>query len=72
MASIVYPYYLSLIHIFLINRDKRVCVLEPKGQYTGTALGIDKNGELIVRKDDGEIVSVYAGEVSVRGVYGYV
>lgn len=56
----------------LINRDKRVCVLEPKGQYTGTALGINKNGELIVRKDDGEIVSVYAGEVSVRGVYGYV
>ena len=27
---------------------------------------------LIVRKEDGTIEEVYAGEVSVRGVYGYV
>ena len=56
----------------LINKDETVCVLEPKGQYTGTALGIDKNGELLVKKEDGTVVNVYAGEVSVRGVYGYV
>ena len=36
------------------------------------ALGIDKNGELIVRREDGTSEHVYAGEVSVRGVYGYV
>lgn len=59
-------------HRLLVNKDERVCVLEPSGQYTGTALGIDKNGELIVKKDSGEIQLVYAGEVSVRGVYGYV
>lgn len=56
----------------LINKDQKVCVMEPKGMYTGTALGVDANGELIVKKDSGETVSVYAGEVSVRGVYGYV
>ncbi len=56
----------------LINKDQKVCVMEPKGRYTGTALGVDANGELIVKKDSGETVSVYAGEVSVRGVYGYV
>ena len=29
-------------------------------------------GELIVELPDGEIKNVYAGEVSVRGIYGYV
>lgn len=59
-------------HSFLINKDQKVCVLDPGGEYTGTALGINKNGELIVEKNNGEISLVYAGEVSVRGVYGYV
>ena len=59
-------------HNLLVNKDQKVCVLDPGGEYTGTALGIDKNGELIVRKDNGEVTLVYAGEVSVRGVYGYV
>lgn len=59
-------------HSLLINRNEKVCVEDPKGKYTGTALGIDKNGELIVKKDSGETAVVYAGEVSVRGVYGYV
>ena len=58
-------------HRFLVNKDKIVCVMEQKGKYMGTALGIDRYGELIVKKEDGSIVLVYAGEVSVRGVYGY-
>ena len=58
---------------FLVNRDREVCVLDPKGAYEGTARGINENGELLVeRKSDGELVQVYAGEVSVRGIYGYV
>lgn len=56
----------------LINRGKRVRVLDPKGEYEGIAHGINENGGLIVeRQDNGELVYVYAGEVSVRGVYGY-
>ena len=48
-------------------------MLDPKGAYEGTARGINENGELLVeRKSDGELVQVYAGEVSVRGIYGYV
>lgn len=38
----------------------------------GHATGIDENGGLIVRYDSGEIGVVYSGEVSVRGMYGYV
>lgn len=54
------------------NCGKEVRVLDPKGEYTGTAMSINEQGELIVKKEDGTIVQVYAGEVSVRGIYGYV
>lgn len=56
----------------LANCGRKVCVLDPKGEFTGTAKGINDNGELLVEKEDGQLVTVYAGEVSVRGIYGYV
>ena len=56
----------------LISAGRKVKVLDPKGEFTGEALGIQEMGELLVKKESGEIVSVYAGEVSVRGIYGYV
>lgn len=56
----------------LLNKNRIVRVLEPGNEYTGTALGINKEGELLVDKEDGTRIAVYAGEVSVRGVYGYV
>lgn len=56
----------------LAGIGSRVRVLDPKGEYEGISRGINSTGELIVEKDDGEAVNVYAGEVSVRGIYGYV
>lgn len=56
----------------LINKDRDVCVLDPKGEYTGRAKGITTTGELRVELQDGREELVYAGEVSVRGIYGYV
>ncbi len=56
----------------LVNVDKKVCVLDPGQEFEGVAQGIDDKGQLLVQKDDGNVVAVYAGEVSVRGVYGYV
>ena len=38
----------------------------------GTALDVDEAGALIVRFDDGATAPVNSGEVSVRGMYGYV
>ena len=55
----------------LVNRDAEVKVLDPKGEYTGMAKGIDKDGDLLVETKDGAVKKVYAGEVSVRGLYGY-
>ena len=56
----------------LVNRDREVRVLETGHEYTGHAIGIDKNGELLVRRENGQVETIYAGEVSVRGIYGYV
>lgn len=56
----------------LVNADERVKVLEPGNEYEAHAEGINELGELVVRKDDGTIENVFAGEVSVRGIYGYV
>lgn len=56
----------------LINRDRQVRVLDPKGEYEGIARGITETGELMVETAEGVCKKVYAGEVSVRGLYGYV
>jgi len=56
----------------LINMDAQVLVLDPAGEYAGISRGISRTGELIVERESGEQVLVYAGEVSVRGLYGYV
>ena len=56
----------------LVNRDKEVCVLEPDHTYHAHAKGINALGELVVKTMEGEEKTVFAGEVSVRGIYGYV
>lgn len=38
----------------------------------GTALDVDETGALVVHFDDGQIRAVNSGEVSIRGMYGYV
>jgi len=55
----------------LVNRNQEVKVLSPAGEYTGVAKGITNIGELIVDTKEG-IQLVSSGEVSVRGIYGYV
>ena len=55
-----------------VNNGTRVMVHDPKGEFEAYSKGIDERGELIVEMDDGTIRKIYAGEVSVRGIYGYV
>lgn len=56
----------------LINCGREVIIQEPEKKYTAWACGINKNGELLVETEDGRKEAIYAGEVSVRGLYGYV
>lgn len=55
-----------------LNAGNKVRVLDPNGEYTGVSHGINAMGELLVETEDSQIREVYAGEVSVRGIYGYV
>ncbi len=58
---------------YLVNRDRKVRILDPIAPYTGVAKGITQTGELtVIRDDNGETECVGNGEVSVRGVEGYV
>ena len=55
----------------LVNMNKAVRVLDPKEPVDGKAMGITPKGELIVDTwESRKLVS--SGEVSVRGIYGYV
>ncbi|MGL5435779.1 MAG: biotin--[acetyl-CoA-carboxylase] ligase [Lachnospiraceae bacterium] len=56
----------------LVNRERQVNVLAPDGAYSGVSHGIDAMGQLLVEKEDKTVVPVMSGEVSVRGIYGYV
>ena len=56
----------------LVNLGNEVCVLDPAGEYRGISEGINREGALLVRLSDGTLKEIISGEVSVRGVYGYV
>lgn len=54
----------------LINKEVRV--INGNNEVICTVIDIDDEGELIVKHKDGTINRVISGEVSVRGIYGYV
>ena len=55
-----------------VTIGKDVEVLRPDKMEKGRALDVDENGGLVVRYADGREETVSSGEVSVRGLYGYV
>ncbi len=55
----------------LVNTGKEVKIVEKDVERIGVAKGIDERGKLIV-DFGGKKEHIYCGEVSVRGLYGYV
>ena len=55
----------------LVNLDNQVQIIKDKEALLGTARGVNAQGELLVETKEG-IKKILSGEVSVRGVYGYV
>lgn len=55
-----------------ITLQNQVKVIDEAESYVATPVDIDKTGALIVDKEDGTRQTIVSGEVSVRGVYGYV
>ncbi len=56
---------------WLVNRDREVRVLDPAGPWEGIARGIGTRGRAS-GGDEGGPAAGDSGEVSVRGLYGYV
>lgn len=56
----------------LANYNNQVKILDTKESYVGVSQGINQFGELIVMDESGKLQIVRSGEVSVRGIYGYV
>ena len=56
----------------LINKGRTVKAIYADRELVGEALGINKEGELIIKAEDGSETAIRPGEVSVRGLYGYV
>ena len=55
-----------------ITVGRPVRILRGERIREGTATGIDENGALLVRYENGETEVIVSGEVSVRGTHGYI
>ena len=64
--------YLEAYRKDCVNLGKTVQLLEGGARRTAQAVGIDDGFGLVVREEDGTERVVRSGEVSVRGLYGYV
>lgn len=57
-------------HCITLGQD--VAVHAPDTLWHGKALDVDADGGLLVQHPDGSLRTVSSGEVSVRGLYGYI
>lgn len=64
--------YLEAYRRNCVNLGRTVRLQGPAGEETATAVGIDEDFGLIVEDSTGKRRTVRSGEVSVRGLYGYV
>ncbi len=55
-----------------ITIGQEISLLRADTVQHGTALDVDEHGGLLVRFADGQIETVQSGEVSIRGMYGYL
>lgn len=55
-----------------VTLGREVSILRGEDVTHGQAIDVDEEGALIVRYADGTVEAVNSGEVSVRGMYGYL
>lgn len=67
------PDWLEAYRARCVTLGRQVQLLSPgRPPIQATALDVGEAAELLVRLEDGSVQAVNAGEVSVRGLYGYV
>ena len=57
---------------YCVTLGKKILVVRGDESAYGEALDLDEDGGLLVRFSDGTEKIVNSGEVSIRGMYGYV
>lgn len=57
---------------YLVHMNQPVRIVEGNNMREAVARGINAQGGLIVEHINGEMETIYSGEISVRGIYGYV
>ena len=55
-----------------VTIGREISLLQGDRVFHGTALDVAEDGSLLVRMADGKVKTVVSGEVSVRGMYGYL
>lgn len=55
-----------------VTIGQEISILRGDQVSHGTALSVDDEGGLLVRLTDGSLTTVTSGEVSIRGMYGYL
>ena len=66
-TSFIVPYKRDCVTL-----NQHVRVIQASGEFTGIAKDLTEDGGLVVQKDDGTQFTVGTGEVSIRGLYGYL
>lgn len=61
---------ISRANSLLIGKDIRI--IRGNNEKKGKALDIDNRGQLIVELENGNIEEIFSGEVSIRGINGYI
>ena len=57
----------------LVHKGQQVHILNGAKESQGLCQGMDETGALLVTKEgETQVTKIISGEISVRGVYGYV
>jgi BirA family biotin operon repressor/biotin-[acetyl-CoA-carboxylase] ligase len=65
----------AIMHRFrtrCITIGQEISILRGDQVLHGVAVGVESDGALTVRLSGGDLTSIASGEVSIRGMYGYV
>lgn len=57
---------------YCITLADKVKIIDSIKEYIATPLDVTSDGSLVIRTEDGEEKTICSGEVSVRGIYGYI
>ena len=55
-----------------ITLGREIAVTQSDHTFRATAVDVDDDGGLLVKQDDDSVITVNFGEVSIRGMYGYL